>query len=269
MPILPVLPDCGGISMKLGIFLIVLLSVLVLLCGCNELQLSQDFLAGKQAQPYVAKMLIIGSPSADTLAALGNCKDLAEYTIRDGESLRDKPSEKLADYNIVMLDQSNQESKSLPSAVGEALSDYVAKGGKLVVVMDSGILSPDAPEIVGWTANFGSDIVPVDCVYTRDNKPSCRTPIKVTAVLERSDYDHPIMAGIDRVPEAKGMPPLYLEVFPVSATGKEIATVKDSKSTKYYAGIVEEPLLFGKSLYFNYDPGLTPGILRNTLKYLQ
>ncbi|MCX6801827.1 MAG: hypothetical protein NT067_01810 [Candidatus Diapherotrites archaeon] len=224
--------------------------------------------------PYVSpqkplSMLIIGNPTADTLAALDKSQDLVKYVIRDEESLRTNSKEKLAQYDVVWLDQSNQQSKELPSTVGEALSSYVTKGGKLVVVKNSGILNPDAPEIVGWMANFGSEIVPVDCVFTRDNYPSCTSPLNITGELERADYDHKIMMGIEKVPATQDEPYLYLEVFPVSAMGKEIASIKDVQSTRYYAGIVEKPLLLGKSLYFNYDPGYTPGILRNTLKYLR
>ncbi|MCX6802695.1 MAG: hypothetical protein NT067_06315 [Candidatus Diapherotrites archaeon] len=256
--------------MKLWIFLLVLFSVLFLLCGCSELQHTGTASSpSNPSRPYVAKMLIIGKPSPETLEALGNSKDLAEFVVKDEAFLSQNALEKLADYNIVMLDQSGQESKMLSSAAAEALSAFAEKGGKLIVVKNSGIYSPDAPEIIGWTANFGSEIVPVDCVFTRENKPSCTLPVNVTAVLERVDYDHPIMLAIDRVPETKDMPYLSLETFPVSATGNEIAIIKDANSTKYYPGIAEKTGILGKSIYFNYNPGLTPAILRNTLRYLQ
>ncbi|MEM0360787.1 MAG: hypothetical protein QXK06_05645 [Candidatus Diapherotrites archaeon] len=224
--------------------------------------------------PYVSPqkpvtMLIIGNPSEATLAALDKSQDIVRYVIRDEESLSTNAKEKLAQYDIVWLDQSNQRSKELPSTVGEALSSYVTKGGKLVVVKNSGILNPDAPEIIGWMANFGSEIVPVDCVFTRTNDPSCVTPVNVTAYIERADFDHKIMFGIEKYPATRDEPYLYLEVFPVSPIGNEIATIKDVQSTRYYAGIVEKPLLLGKCIYFNYDPGETPRILRNTIKYMR
>jgi len=214
------------------------------------------------------KMLIVGEPTMDTKAALDMSKDLVEYRIRDADSLRTNAVDKLAQYDIIMLDQSNQESKMLPSTVGEALHGFVTKGGKLIVVKNSGIYNPEALELVGWMANFGSEIVPVECTPTKDNYPSCIYPINMTAELERADFGHPIMLGIEKVPATGFDEYLYVEIFPVSSKGNEIATIRDVQSTKYYPGIVEKTLLFGKSIYFNYDPGKTPGIFRNTLKYL-
>jgi len=214
-------------------------------------------------------MLIIGSPSFETLEALDNSKDLVQYRIiGDVDSLRTNSKDKLAQYKIIMLDQTNSSQKILPSTVGEALHGYVQKGGRLIVVKNSGIFNPEAPEIVGWMANFGSEIVPVECDITRDNYPSCTVSVNVSAEIERADFDHKIMMGIEKVPATIDMPPLYLEVFPVSPNGHEIAIIKDTQTTKYYVGIVEKPVIMGKSIYFNYNPGLTPGIFRNTLKYL-
>lgn len=221
------------------------------------------------AQKGPAKMLVIGNPSIETIQALDISKDLVEYRIRDAESLRTNAKEKLAQYDIVMLDQSNQDSKMLPSTLGEALHGFVTKGGKLIVVKNSGIHNPEAPEIIGWMANFGSDIVPVECIPTKENYPSCEVSISITAELERADFDHKIMMGIEKFPATDYQGYLYVEIFPVAVKGNEIATIKDVQSTKYYAGIVEKTLLFGKSIYFNYNPGLTPGIFRNTLKYLR
>jgi len=215
-------------------------------------------------------MLVIGAPSYETLEVLDNSKDLVQYRIiSDVHYLRTNSQEKLAQYDIVMLDQSNSSEKILPSTVGEALGGYVTKGGKLIVVKNSGIYNPEALELVGWMANFGSDVVPVECIPTRDNYPSCTISVNVTAELERADFDHKIMMGIEKVPALPTDAYLYLEVHPVAVNGHEIATIRDVQSTKYYAGIVEKNLLFGKSLYFNYNPGYTPGIFRNTLKYLR
>jgi len=217
-----------------------------------------------------AQLLVIGMPSLETRAVLDNSKDIVQYrVIEDPGALKANPQEKLAQYSIVMLDQSNSQQKTLPSTLGEALNKYVKKGGKLIVVKNSGIYNSEAPELVGWTANLGSGLMPVACIMTPENQPSCNTPINVTAELERADFKSPIMRGIERVPATPDQPYLYLEVFPVSMKGHEIATVKDVQSTKYYAGIVENSFLLGKVLYFNYNPGYTPGIFRNALEYLK
>jgi len=218
-----------------------------------------------------ADLLIIGSPSLETIEVLDNSKDLVQYrVIEDVESFRTNPKDKIAQYDIIMLDQTNSEGKALPSQLGEELRGYVLRGGELIVVKDSGIYNTDALELVGWKANFTSEIVPVECIMTADNYPSCTTPVNLTAELERADFDHKIMMGIEKIPALPTDPYLYVEVLPIALAnnGHEIATIRDAQSTKYYPGIVEKRELLGKSVYFNYNPGFTPGVFRNTLKYL-
>ena len=217
-----------------------------------------------------AQLLVIGMPGLETRAVLDNSKEIVQYRIiEDPGALKVSPGKKLAQYHIVMLDQTNSPQKILPSTVGEALNSYVAKGGKLIVVKNSGIYNPEAPELVGWTANLGPGLMPVACIMTPENQPSCNAPVNVTAELERADFKSPIMRGIEKVPAAPDQPYLYLEVLPVAVTGHEIARVQDAQSTKYYTGIAENSFLLGKVLYFNYNPGYTPGIFRNALKYLK
>ncbi len=224
--------------------------------------------------PYItraapAKMLIIGQPSLETQAVLDDSKDLVEYRIMNADYLRVNPKEKLAPYDIIMLDQTNSAGPPVISRpLADALRDYVTKGGKLIIVKNSGIYRDNAPEIVGWLANMG-DVAPVECVPDKQNIPSCVQPIWVTGELIRIDFEHPIMRGIEKVPALPGDPPLSVEVFDVAVRGNEVAYIKDLYSTKYYPGIVEKRLILGKVIYFNYDPGKTPGIFQNTLKYLR
>jgi len=215
-----------------------------------------------------AKMLIIGQPSQKTVAMLNNLTDLVLYVTRSADSLQISPKEQLAQYDIVMLDQSNSAGPFISKALGDALHDYVAKGGKLIIVKNSGTLSKDAPGAAGWLANLG-DIAPVECTLDKHNIPTCLQPIRIRGELIKLDFDHPIMEGIERVPALPSEPLLDLEVFDVAVKGKEIAYIKDADSTKKYPGIVERKYILGKVIYFNYNPGKTPEIFINTLNYLK
>ncbi|MCD6478616.1 MAG: DUF4190 domain-containing protein [Candidatus Diapherotrites archaeon] len=215
-----------------------------------------------------AKMLIIGQPSQKTIAVLNNLTDLVLYVTRSADSLQISPKEQLAQYDIVMLDQSNSAGPFISKALGDALHDYVAKGGKLIIVKNSGTLSKDAPGAAGWLANLG-DIAPVECTLDKHNIPTCLQPIRIRGELIKLDFDHPIMEGIERVPALPSEPLLDLEVFDVAVKGKEIAYIKDADSTKKYPGIVERKYILGKVIYFNYNPGKTPEIFINTLNYLK
>ena len=263
-------PPAGGFKARLsyhfeGLIPLILILIVVVLAGAW---------LGFWDIPYIthsapAKMLVIGQPSQETTAVLDDLKDLVQYRIRSADSLRISPKEQLAQYDIIMLDQSNSTAGPFVSrALGEAIRGYVKKGGKLIIVKNSGIFREGAPEIVGWLANMG-DLAPVECVPDKQNVPTCVQPIWVTGELIRIDFEHPIMEGIEKVPALPGDPPLSVEVFDVAVKGNEIAYIKDLYSTKYYPGIVEKNLILGKVIYFNYDPGKTPGILQKTIRYLR
>jgi len=223
--------------------------------------------------PYIthagpAKLLVIGQPSQITQEALDSAKDIVTYRIRDMESLSVNPTPQLAQYDIIMLDQTNSaQGPYISRTLGEAIENFVKKGGKLIIVGNSGILRPDAPEIVGWLANLG-DIAPVECVLDKHNVPTCIQPIRLRGELIKLDFDNPIMEGIERVPALPGEPPLNFTVYNVAIKGNEIAYIKDVDSTKWYPGIVERRHILGKVIYFNYDPGLTRAIFEKTLEYL-
>ncbi len=258
----------GGIKTKLqanleGLIPLVLI-LIILAVAANYLGfVDLPFVGG--AGP--AKMLIIGQPSLVTQSVLDADRDLVRYTIRPSSALRASPKETLAQYDIIMLDQSTSFDKSIPRELGEAIESYVSKGGKLIVVKNSGIERIGAIDIIGWKASL-SDVVPVECEKLPDGTPSCVQSLFVTGEIWRQDFDHPIMEGIEFVPALPNQPLLQMETFRVSETGNMIAVIKSADTQEFYPAIVEKRLILGKSIYFNYDPGLTPGIFSATLKYL-
>ncbi len=216
-------------------------------------------------------MLIIGSTSQEVINVLDNNDDLLDYRIKTAESLDRNPGEQLKEYDVVMLDQSEQVSKEISRQLGEALADYVNGGGNLIVVKNSGIRRPGANDILGWEASM-EDLVPVRCDLQLDNRPVCDEASKITVRgrILRKDESHPIMEGIEQAP-AGPYSVLHLSTFDVGQGDnyKEIAYMEDSATAKTYPAIVERTSLLGKSIYFNYNPGKTRGILENTLEYLR
>ncbi|MDO8626892.1 MAG: hypothetical protein Q7K42_00370 [Candidatus Diapherotrites archaeon] len=212
------------------------------------------------------EMLILGSPSTDTLNVLNENRRLVNYTVRKAEDLERNPKEQLSDYSIVFLDQSNQQDKSVSFELGEALTDWVKKGGKLVLIKDSGIYRPGTYDVIGWKSTFLGTI-PVGCERLIEGKHSCTTPVTVRAQIVSQKRDHPIMKGIDRAP-AREEDRFILTTFPVERIGTELAYI-ESDTGETYTAIVESKLVIGKVLYFNYDPGMTRGIFEQTLKYLR
>lgn len=221
------------------------------------------------------RTLIVGEPSVDFISLLSQDKDMTVFRLRDPGSLTVAPSSYLAKYDLVILDQTNSPDKRVSRQLGEAIVDYVRTGGKLVTVLDSGILRSGgitgegrAADVVGWEATF-DNIVPVKCDRTIGDVPSCTQQIQVVGRIWAEDLEHPIMEGIEVAPAHPADPPYLLLTFNVMPSGNQIAFIKDQQTTSYYPAIVENKLIIGKSLYFNYDPALTPGIWQNTLEYLR
>jgi uncharacterized membrane protein len=222
-------------------------------------------------------ILFVGQPSMGEKVVMDNLKYMLDYRVRDASSFGNSASEELSQYDIVILDQSMTE-KSVTVSLGEAIQDYVKKGGKLIVVKNSGIYQSVgfggavSTDVVGWKATFG-DILPVECVLGSDNVPTCQEgrDVFVAGRVRRQNFDHPIMKGIEITPPA-GQAPYTLQVFDIQANqgAKTVAYVDSEATPRTYPAILEKKSFpFGTVVYFNYDPGLTPGILTNTIKYLK
>lgn len=221
-----------------------------------------DLFGGKPAE-----MLIIGNSSQKVIDVLNQNETLVRYTIKTLDSLERNPAEQIKDYDIILLDQSEEVNKEVSLELGMAIEEYVKSGGKLIIVKDSGIRRPGAADVVGWQSTFGN-IMPVECELKGPmNLPSCSQAIVVSGKLKRLDEDHTIMNGIEVVPAEPGST-LVFTVFDVNPTGNQIAYIEDTTNEKSYPAIVEKKSLLGTTIYFNYNPGKTRGILEATLRYL-
>lgn len=253
-----------------GITLAVLIIIALAITGLHFLLLQSgiDIFCAVLGCEEPTQMLIIGPSSQEALDVLNQNPSLVGYRIKTAVSLERNPKEQLMEYDIVLLDQSEQADKEVSLALGRAIEEYVKTGGSFILVKDSGIRRPDAPDVIGWKNTF-RDIVPITCERkgTMD-LPSCINPVIVRGTINREDYDHEIMGGIEIAPAEPGLY-LTLTTFDVTATGNEIAYIEEATTRKTYPAIVEKKLVVGKSIYFNYNPGKTPGILAATIEYLK
>jgi hypothetical protein len=214
-----------------------------------------------------AKMLIIGATSPETLDVLYGMEDVVKTVQRDSSSLDRNPKEVLVNYDVILLDQSQQTDKSVSRKLGEALQEYVKKGGKLITVLDSGIYQAGAFDAVGWKATIG-DVIPVNCERIYQGEPTCMMRLTVRGKIYRLDENHKIMQGIEEFPVLPNQLANF-ETFDVGVEGREIAYLKDeSGAGRTFPAIVEKNLIIGKSIYFNYNPGYTRVILQNTINYV-
>ncbi|MCX8158101.1 MAG: hypothetical protein N3D73_00340 [Candidatus Diapherotrites archaeon] len=203
------------------------------------------------------------SVSPFIIETLNQNSDLVKYRIRSANDLSINPKQKIENYDMIML----AGVKYMPLSLGKAIVEYVKGGGKLITIMDAGIRRPSTPDVLGWEETF-EDIIPVTCEKNSSGRPGCIDRIYVRGKLYREDEEHKIMRGFEEVPQE---PNAYkdFEILDLTYTGNEIAYIKGGQYQKPYPGIVEKKLVFGKSIYFNYDPGTTPGILMATIDYLK
>ena len=224
------------------------------------------------------QVLFVGVPSTGERVVLDNLSYFLRYNIRDASTFGNAASEELQQYDIVILDQSLSSDKSVTVGFGEAVQKYVDKGGKLIVVMNSGVLqsvgfgSTTTLEAIGWKANFGN-VMPAECVVTQSGKPSCKSGEEINLVgrIYRQDYDHPIMLGTEMTPTLDEAP-YAMTTLGIQANegAKTIAYIKAENTPQSFPAILEKknfPL--GNVIYFNYDPGLTMNVFKNTIMYLK
>ncbi len=217
-----------------------------------------------------ARILVLGAPSQEFRSILNDQenKDLIKQTAyMTLEAIEHNPAERIKGYDLIILDQSLQTDKSISRRSADAITNYVKRGGKLIVVLNSGVKRPGDKSVLGWTANFGN-IVPVRCDKV-GSVPSCLGPRDLQGKLFVVMEDHPIMRGITQVPAVETSGPIRTTTFDVAVDGKEIAFLEDNITKKTYTGIVEKPLLMGKVIYFNFNPAISKAIVINTIKYLK
>jgi hypothetical protein len=199
--------------------------------------------------------------------------DIITYRIRPASDLTMNPKQKIDGYDIIMLEGLTH----IPYSLGQAIVDRVKGGGKLITVKGAGIrrgvVTPTgevqgyAPDVLGWEETF-DDLIPVNCENSENEIPGCTDNLIVSGKLYREEENHEIMKGFEEIPPE---PNSYknFEVLNVNYTANELAYIRGSQYQEPLPGIVEKKMIFGKSIYFNYDPGTTPGLLISTIEYLK
>ncbi|MFA6649862.1 MAG: hypothetical protein WCY27_02275 [archaeon] len=264
----------SGSKLKLeGIIPIIIIVAVILLIVFKTNLISSSEGIFKSSRTSI---LVLGSPSPEFIRVLndaGNRDLIKQLRFRTIDSVQHNPKESFKAFDIIILDQTLSADKSITRTVGEAIKGFVQAGGKLIVVLNSGIERTGDPSVIGWKATFG-DIIPVTCDPLIYSIPSCKQKLMVSGVIysNRSDSKqggYRIMYGIEKVPALESAGLLQTETFAVGIEGNEIAYLVDARSGMTYPAIVEKPMLLGKVLYFNYNPGLSEAIFINAIKYLK
>ena len=272
----------GGMGNKkiiliVAVVIIVIVALLFLIGVASLNYFGVTDIPGLPKGSSLTQVLVIGDLSLGERVVLDNLSYMLTYQVRDAASFDNTAAEEFAQYDLIIFDQSLVD-KSVTVSFGEAIQKYAKKGGKMIVVLNSGIYQSvgfgglTSTDVVGWNANFGN-IMPVECVLNSQTKPSCADEFKVNVVgrIHKQIFDHPIMDGIDIAPPNTDAP-YNLSVLDVQASegASTVAYIaSDGPPTTFPAIVEKKGFPLGTVVYFNYDPGMTPGILINTIKYLK
>jgi len=180
----------------------------------------------------------------------------------------------LKPYNIVVV----AGQQNLSYAARMALGNYVAAGGKVILIGDAAVRDSADPLVKGWSAATFGDYAPV--------RLSVSGPIPGNAFPRKMITSVQLNYFIDTNPIIKDYADAYqlnfselssapscqdINAIDVVPLGDMIATLSSADGSNFVPAIVEKKgagLGAGTVLYFDYDPGCTRAAVITTIKYL-
>ena len=204
-----------------------------------------------------AKVMVIGTPSADVIATLTGKEATMKgihYPINFDQTYI--TPDMLKNFNVVIL----QGDPYFDMNTREAINQYVQGGGKLIVVGDAGSKHPTYANVAGWAWPAGNGIpVPAKLI----GEWAGWSAVAYGSQIRMADINHPIVKGLKLVGSQLQMPS---QVFKVNSKGKVIIAIDTNGGT--LPALIEGGAGLGDVLYFAYDPGQTPEMLLVAVTYL-
>lgn len=184
------------------------------------------------------------------------------------------PREKLlADFDAVLL----VGEKDFSYAVRDAIGNYIAGGGNVIIIGDAATSDPKDPLICGWSSGALGNYAPVRMspIGMADNE--CGKPKTIGNPQISFWSEHPILRDVAeqynldlmKVNKETCNSIDAIDVVPRNDLGAETIAILSDGADTYVPGIVEKSTPFGgKVLYFNYDPGCTWNVAFATIRYM-
>ncbi len=180
----------------------------------------------------------------------------------------------LAPYDVVVV----AGEQNLSYAARDALGNYIAAGGKVILIGDAGTRDPKDPLIKGWSAAAFGDYSPVRLAVSgpiqgsnfprvQITEPQLNYFIDTNPVLK--DYADTYQIDFTEVNNQPSCQDINaIDVVPV---GEMIAVLESGDGSDFVPAIVEKKaggFGGGNVIYFDYDPGCTRYAVITTIKYL-
>jgi len=186
------------------------------------------------------------------------------------ESIKFLGDQLLAEYDLVVLVGDREYKRP----VKDAVEDYLAKGGKVLLIGDAALEDPDDPVAVGW-GKMGMPVRLKSYVEAPDGIPTINFG---TFTIQIATMHHPILEvfeGMVRIQSEKFasqnncMAGEFVQVDPKGARTVAFLSGESEGEEKYLPAIVEtDSALGGKVVYFAFDPGCSVNMMISTVEYL-
>jgi len=180
----------------------------------------------------------------------------------------------LAPYDVVVV----AGEQNLSYAARDALGNYIAAGGKVILIGDAGTRDPRDPLIKGWSAAAFGDYSPVRLAVSGPIQGSNFPRVEITEPQLNYFIDtNPVLKDyadtytIDFT-EVSNQPSCQnINAIDVVPVGEMIAVLESADGSNFVPAIVEKKaggFGGGNVIYFDYDPGCTRYAVITTIKYL-
>jgi hypothetical protein len=205
--------------------------------------------------------------------------DGAKFNIQQGKiwaaGLEFPQEAALAKYDVVIV----AGNRDLTLAARQALGNYIANGGKVLLIGDAGVFDPKDNMIKGWTEGSFGDYSPIRLNIQGPISGKQLPSVTIAdANMNYFDDTNPIVKyyayqyqlNFSEVNRSECSTINTLDVFPLS--GADIVGVlSNGDDSKSVPAIVEKKAgLFGNGdvVYFNFDPGCMRNAVIATMRYL-
>jgi len=144
------------------------------------------------------------------------------------------------------------------------IRNKVLGGSNMIVIKGAGTLVHDDVSVLGWGLKDFDDVVPVEYTYTTEHRiPEERT---VSGVFVIKDSEHPVMAGLKNF----NFTDWVVTDVPIRVDSKLLSTLvlgQHFATAPSLNGVVIGYYGKGATVYYTYDPRLTPGVFKNNIDY--
>lgn len=207
-------------------------------------------LVGEFFPAPVVNIVTVGSLS-DTFKGALESKEMRALNVRvytlKPQSIENDPDLVVAyKPDIIILSAKTDSEKELGYQTRKALASAVKKGADLLIIKDAGTLFPGDKTVFGWSYGMG-DVAPV---FAPDKRENLSEEI-VNGTIVVQDRFHPLFQGISDF-DVSGLP-IQIGITP-KPPAKPLSYIETDYG-KTYEVIVESNALFGKTMWFAFDPG--------------